>query len=270
MKNCDPSLAGEKFHRLVQIMTRLRSPGGCPWDREQSFATLKKYLLEESYEVLDAIDAQDWNALPEELGDLLLQPVFLAQIASEQNLFSIADALDAINEKLVRRHPHVFGGAEARTAEDVTHKWEQIKSEEKRDKGTAPGKLLDAVPRNLPALVEGQKIGSRAAKVGFDWAGVEQVLDKLNEELAELEAARKAHDAKQLEEEFGDAMFVMVNLARKLGIDAEQALRGANAKFRRRFAYVEEALRQDGRPLGQATLEEMEEKWLQAKLAPKS
>ncbi|MFN7924637.1 MAG: nucleoside triphosphate pyrophosphohydrolase [Bryobacteraceae bacterium] len=274
MKNSDPSLAGEKFHQLVQIMARLRSPDGCPWDREQSFATLKKYLVEESYEVLDAIDAEDWAALSEELGDLMLQPVFLAQMASEQNLFSIADALDAINEKLVRRHPHVFGDAEARTAQDVTHRWEQIKSQERQakgklEKGAKPEALLEAVPRNLPALVEGQKIGSRVAKVGFDWTSVEQVLDKLHEEVAELEEARRASDRAHLEEELGDMLFVMVNLARKLDIDAEQALRGANAKFRRRFAFVEQALRADGRPLGEATLEEMEEKWQQAKQAPK-
>jgi MazG family protein len=256
--------AGEKFARLVEIMARLRAPGGCPWDREQSFSTLRKYLLEESYEVLDAIDARDWAGLREELGDLMLQPVFQAQIAREEGLFDIGDSLDAIVAKLIRRHPHVFAGAEAQTADDVKHRWDQIKAEENREKGTGDKPLLDGIPRSLPALAEAQEISAKVAKVGFDWPSTADVFAKLEEEVAEL---RGAADARSRDDELGDILFVVVNVARKLGVDAEQALRGANAKFRRRFGYVERSLRAEGNPLGQATLEEMEEKWRLAKLA---
>jgi len=255
---------GARFDRLVEIMARLRAPDGCPWDREQSFATLRRYLLEETYEVLDAIDAEDWDGLAEELGDLLLQPVFLAQMASEQGRFSIADSLDAINTKLVRRHPHIFGDAVARTPDEVKDRWDRIKAEEKREKGMAEGGLLDSVPRSLPALAEGQEIGRKAAGTGFDWPDVNGVLAKLHEELEELRVAREQGDAKHVEEELGDILFVMVNLARKLDIDAEHALRGANAKFRRRFGRLERRLREEGR-FGEATLEEMEEQWQRAK-----
>jgi len=246
-------------------MARLRAPDGCPWDREQSFQSLRKYLIEESYEVLDAIERADWPGLAEELGDLLLQPVFLAQMASEQGLFSIADSLDAINTKLIRRHPHVFGDGEAKTAEDVKHRWDQIKAQERIEKGESGKYLLDAVPRALPALMEAQQIGSKVAKVGFDWPSAEPVIEKLREELDELEQARTAGDRLHMEEELGDLLFVVVNLARKLGIDAEQALRDANAKFRKRFAYVESAL---GESFGEATLEEMEAQWQRAKSVP--
>jgi len=265
MSRQDASRAGESFSQLVEVMARLRAPGGCPWDREQNFDTLKKYLLEETYEVLDTIDRRDWNGLVEELGDLILQPVFLAEMASEQGLFTIADAVDAIHAKLVRRHPHVFGDAVAHTAEDVKHRWEQIKSEEKRAEDGQPAALLDAVPRNLPALVEGQKIGAKVAGVGFDWPSTEGVLEKLHEELGELEEARAEGNSAAMEEEMGDLLFAAVNLARKLGVDSEQALRRANAKFRGRFAYVERTLKESGRPLGVATLDEMEEQWQQAK-----
>src|SRR5215471_14959590 len=177
-----PELAGQRFTRLVEIMARLRSPGGCPWDREQNFDTIKPYLLEETYEVLDAIDAKDFEGLADELGDLLLQAVFFAQMASEEGRFNIADSIDAINHKLVRRHPHVFGDAIATTAGDVKQRWDEIKAAEKpRPKG-----LLASVPRSLPALVEAQQIASRAAGIGFDWQNLDQVLDKLREELAEL------------------------------------------------------------------------------------
>jgi MazG family protein len=225
---------------------------------------LKKYLLEETYEVLDAIDARDWDGLADELGDLLLQPVFQAQIAAEGGRFSIGDALDAINEKLVRRHPHVFGSAEARTADEVKHRWDRIKAEEKKARGLESPNLLHTVPRSLPALAEAQDIGSKVAKVGFDWPEISQVYDKLSEEIQELHHAR---DAAHREEEIGDLLFVAVNLARHLGVDAEQALRKANAKFRRRFEFVENALASDGVPLGEATLDQMEEKWRIAKHA---
>ena len=258
---------GDHFNRLVEIMARLRAPDGCPWDREQSLSTLRKYLLEETYEVLDAIDAGDHAALCEELGDLMLQPVFQAQIAAEAGHFTIGEAIEAIVNKLIRRHPHVFGDAEARTAGDVTRKWDQIKAEEKRAKGAAPRALLDGVPRSQPALSESQEITAKVAKVGFDWPSTREVFDKLHEEIAELEQAIESGDRAAMEDELGDLLFVAVNLARKLSLDAEMSLRGANRKFRSRFGYVESALAAQGRPLGTATLDEMEEQWQQAKRA---
>ncbi len=216
---------GRKFERLVQIMARLRAPDGCPWDRKQSFDTIKAYLLEEAYEVMDAIDRRDMDGLAEELGDLLLQPVFLAQMAAEENRFSIGDSLDAINEKLVRRHPHVFADGDAETAEDVKKRWDEIKREEKREKGIEHKALLAEVPANQPALMEAQALTAKAAKVGFDWATPDQVLEKLHEELDELAAARSLNQPEELEGELGDLLFVVVNLCRFFHLDAEQALR---------------------------------------------
>ena len=256
---------GEKFQKLVEIMARLRGPGGCPWDREQTFDTIKPYTLEETYEVLDAIDRRDWPDLAEELGDFLLQAVFYAQMASEQGLFEIADALDAINEKLILRHPHVFGEESAETAGDVKRRWDQIKAAEKKKKGKEHGGLLDPVPRSLPALVEGQQIASRAAGVGFDWQNAEQVIDKLYEELTEFDEARLKGAHEELEDELGDMLFVLVNLARFVKVDPEQALRRTNAKFRRRFAHVERRLAERGKKLEQSNIEEMEELWQEAK-----
>jgi tetrapyrrole methylase family protein/MazG family protein len=248
---------GEAFSRLVEIMAQLRAPGGCPWDREQNFDTIKPYLLEETYEVMDAIDQRDFKGLAEELGDLLLQSVFFAQMASEEGLFDIRDSLDAINSKLVRRHPHVFGDGDAKTSGDVLRKWDEIKKTEKPDKKG----LLTGVPRTLPSLVEAQQIASRAATAGFDWENVDQVFDKLNEELAELKAA-SSQDEK--EDELGDLLFVIVNIARFLKVDPEQALRRTNAKFRRRFGQVEQGL---GKSLQDATVAEMEALWQAAKLS---
>ncbi|MCZ2155332.1 MAG: nucleoside triphosphate pyrophosphohydrolase [Bryobacterales bacterium] len=264
--------AGDAFARLVAVMRRLRAPGGCPWDREQTLATLKPFLLEETYEVLDAIDRQDRAALCEELGDLILQPVFQAEIASTDGHFNITDSLNAIVEKLIRRHPHVFGTVEAATASDVLRNWEQIKREERAQKNeNAPPdgepSILDSLPRALPSLAEAQRITSRAAKVGFDWPGITEVLDKLREEILELEEARQTGDASRVEEEFGDLLFVMANLARFLKVDAEQALRGTNRKFRERFAFVENRMREQNKELGASTLEEMEMLWLEAKQA---
>jgi len=246
-------------------MARLRAPGGCPWDREQNFDTIKPYLLEETYEVLDAIDLQDWSGLAEELGDLLLQAVFFAQMASEEGKFRIDDSLDAISEKLIRRHPHVFGDGTAKTSDDVKRRWDEIKADEKKDKAkTENGKpsqgLLDSVPRKLPALVEAQQISSKAAAVGFDWENPGQVLEKLDEELRELEHARDTGTPSELEGEIGDLLFVLVNLARKLKVDPEQALRKTNAKFRKRFAFVESRAALPGALLG-----EMEALWQEAK-----
>jgi MazG family protein len=230
-------------------MERLRAPDGCPWDREQSFDSIKPYTLEETYEVLDAIDARDWPHVAEELGDFMLQAVFYAQMAREQDLFTIDDALDAINEKLVRRHPHIFGDAEAKTAEDVKRRWDDIKKQERAGAGEERKNLLDGISRSAPALVEAQQVASRAAGVGFDWENVEQVFDKMREELDELRAARESGKAEDIEDEFGDILFVMVNVARFLKVDPEQALRKTNAKFRRRFNHVEDRLRERGKAL---------------------
>jgi MazG family protein len=259
VSNPEPKLsAGAGFARLVEIMQRLRAPGGCPWDREQNFDTIKPYLLEETYEVMDAIDARDWDGLAEELGDLLLQPVFFAQMAAEAGRFDVADSLHAINSKLVRRHPHVFSDGDARTADDVKKKWDEIKAEEKpRPKG-----LLDGISRATPALVEAQQLASRAAGAGFDWENAEQVLDKLHEELTELREAKTPGD---LENELGDILFVVVNLARFMKVDPEQALRRTNAKFRRRFGHVEQGLAAQGKTPRESTIAEMEALWLEAK-----
>src|SRR5947209_15044096 len=211
-----PETAAEKFQQLVSIMARLRAPGGCPWDREQTFDTIKPYTLEETYEVLDAIDRRDWTGLAEELGDFLLQAVFHAQMAAEQDLFRVEDALDAINRKLIRRHPHVFGDETAQSAGDVKKIWGEVKAAEKRDKGRTAESILHSVPRALPALVEAQQIAARAAHVGFDWKNPEQVIEKLHEELAELDEARRTappeDSAAELEKELGDLLFVVVNL----------------------------------------------------------
>lgn len=246
-------------------MARLRAPGGCPWDREQTFDTIKPYTLEETYEVLDAIDKRDWTELADELGDFMLQAVFYAQMAAEAGHFTIEDSLNAINEKLIRRHPHIFGDANAETAEAVKKQWDEIKLEEKQAKKAGETLLLDGVPRAMPALGQAAQISAKAAGVGFDWPGPEQVLDKLREELAELEEARR--DSREaVEQEIGDILFTIVNLARVLRVDPEQALRKTNTKFRRRFNHVEAGVRANGRRLNEATLDEMERLWQEAKL----
>jgi nucleoside triphosphate diphosphatase len=249
--------AGQKFAQLVEVMARLRAPGGCPWDRKQTFDTIKSYLLEEAYEVMDAIDRRDWPGLQEELGDLLLQPVFFAEMAREQGLFSIADSIEAIHEKLIRRHPHVFGDAHAETPEDVKLRWDEIKNQEKAHVQDAS--VLDTIPRNLPALMEAEKIGHKAASTGFEWPNVEGVLDKFQEEATELARARDSEDHGHIEHELGDLLFTVVNLARFLRVDPEQALRKTSARFRRRFAYVEAEKREGD------SLERLEELWQRAK-----
>ena len=256
----DTETTGRKFDRLVGIMARLRGPDGCPWDREQNFDTIKPYLVEETYEVLDAIDARNWVGLAEELGDLLLEAVFFAQMANEEGKFSIADSLDAINQKLIRRHPHVFAAGDAKTPDDVKKRWEEIKADEKKSRGETSRSVLASVPRNLPALVEAQQISSKVANVGFDWENTDQVVDKLHEELNELAEARKRESHEELENEIGDILFALVNVARHLKVDPEQALRKSNAKFRRRFAHVESNAQLPG-----ATLDEMEALWQEAK-----
>lgn len=260
--------AGEKFAELVRIMARLRAPGGCPWDRKQSFDTIKSYLLEETYEVMDAIDGRDWPGLTGELGDLLLQPVFFAEMAREEGLFSISDSLDAINTKLVRRHPHVFGDASADTAEDVKQRWDEIKKQEKAERGVANDtSILDDVPRSLPALVEAEKIGKKAASTGFEWPHINGVLEKLQEEVEELSGARQSEDQESIQHEIGDLLFTLVNLARFLKVDPEQALRKTNARFRKRFAHVEHQIAASGSSFSETPLERMEEFWQEAKAA---
>ena len=235
-------------------MARLRAPGGCPWDREQTFDSIKPYTLEETYEVLDAIDRRDWDDLRSELGDLMLQAVFFAQMAAEEKHFDIGDSLDAINQKLIRRHPHVFADETAHTEGDVRKRWDQIKAEERREKG-APEGLLSGVPRALPALVEAQQIASRAATAGFDWNNAGEVLEKLEEE--------GSHD--RIEDELGDLLFVLVNLARFYKVDPEQALRRTNAKFRQRFAHIERRLADRGKQVSGTPIAELEALWQEAK-----
>ena len=265
-----PLTAGDRFNQLVALMARLRAPDGCPWDQKQTFDTIKPYLLEETYEVLDAIDARDWPELSEELGDLMLQPVFFAQMAAEAGHFGIEDCLQAINDKLIRRHPHIFGEVIAETAEDVKRNWDVIKAEEKSGKGRPKGAMLDGISRALPALAEAQQIAAKAASRGFDWPGIAPVFDKLQEELTELDEARAAGRPAEIEDEFGDILFVMVNLARFLNLDPEQALRKSNAKFRKRFGYVEARLGEMNRPFEESNIEEMELLWQEAKIALKS
>lgn len=245
-------------------MARLRAPDGCPWDREQTFDTIKRYTIEETYEVIDAIERKDYKALCEELGDLMLQPVFYAQMASEQGLFRIEDALQSINEKLIRRHPHVFGTVQADTAEEVLTNWDAIKAKEK---GDTPQGLLDSVNRAQPSLMEAMQISKKAAKAGFEWPTHEDVVEKLNEELAELIEARESGVEADIESEIGDLLFTVVNLARWSKVDPEQALRHTNQKFRKRFAHVEKRVAEAGKELSQTNIEELESYWQEAKKA---
>lgn len=240
-------------------MAKLRAPDGCPWDREQTFDSIKRHTLEETYEVLEAIEDRDWAALCEELGDLMLQPVFYAQMASEDGLFAVEDALRAINEKLIRRHPHIFGDVKADTAEAVLANWDAIKRQEKGDRQKG---LLDGIAKTLPALLEAKEISRRAAKAGFDWEGAPQVVEKLHEELDELE---RAGNADEREGEIGDLFFVLVNLARFYEVDPEQALRRTNLKFKKRFAYMESKLAAEGRAVTGTPIAELESFWQEAK-----
>lgn len=254
--------------RLLEIMARLRDPkNGCPWDVKQSFATIAPYTIEEAYEVADAIERGDMASLRDELGDLLLQVVYHAQMAREADAFDFDQVADAIGDKMVRRHPHVFAEGDVAGAETQTIAWEEHKAEERRAKGgVANDSLLSDVPLALPALVRAEKLGRRAARGGFDWPSVAPVLEKVNEELTELgEEIADGGAPARLAEEFGDLLFACTNLARHLGIDAEAALRGANAKFERRFRSVEAALARVDRSPATATLEEMEALWAEAK-----
>jgi len=253
-----------QFARLVEIMAQLRAPNGCPWDREQTHQTLRSYLLEETYEALDAVEREDWQGLCEELGDVLLQIVFHAQIAAENGQFTIADVCRGIADKLVHRHPHVFGDAQVHGAEQVVANWERLKREG-RAAGTPSRSALDGIPAQLPALLRAQRVQGRASRVGFDWTDVTGPLDKVEEELAELRRARAEAKPTAIEEEFGDLLFALVNAARFLRVDAEDALRHAVAKFERRFRAVEARFRHQGRELSDASLAEMDAVWEQVK-----
>ena len=256
--------------RLNGIMARLRDPdGGCPWDLEQTFATIAAYTIEEAYEVADAIERGDMAELKSELGDLLFQTVFHARMAEEAGLFAFDDVANAMSDKLVRRHPHVFSDEAAKPdAWSQKARWEDIKAEERKAK--AQGGVLDDVPVGLPALARAAKLTRRAARVGFDWPSTTEVLDKLDEEVAELKAEITAGDLDKAREELGDLLFVMANLARKLGVEPEDALRGANAKFVRRFAFIEAELAKDGRTPEQSDLAEMDGLWDAAKAAERA
>jgi MazG family protein len=292
---------GERFEKAVAIMERLRAPGGCPWDREQTFDTIKPYTLEETYEVLEAIDNRDWPELAGELGDLLLQVLFYAEMAKEQNWFSIDDVLERLSMKLINRHPHVFGQAKAETADQVKRNWEALKVEERKKRAQAENGLPDEEKRSvlagvssaMPSLMEAHKLSSRAAQTGFDWPNIDGLFEKLQEETEELREQLKefpapgpvpqgrgvassgrttvSHDLQdRVEEEVGDLFFVLVNIARYLSVDAESALRKTNRKFKRRFQWMEDRLHESGRTADQASMEELESLWQLAKKQEKS
>lgn len=254
----------KEFDDLVEMMARLRAPDGCPWDREQTHGSIRKYVIEEAYEVVEAIDSGDAHELRAELGDLLLQVVFHARMAEEQGLFDFDAVATAIADKLERRHPHVFG-EEAARADAVSQKarWEDIKAAERKAK--AQHGVLDDVPVGLPALARAAKLTKRAARVGFDWPSTDEVFAKLDEEVAELKVEIAAGSNARMKDEVGDLLFVLANLARKLGVEPEDALRGANAKFVRRFAFIEAELAKDGRTPDQSNLAEMDALWNAAK-----
>jgi MazG family protein len=295
---------GDRFERAVSIMARLRAPGGCPWDREQTFDSIKPYTLEETYEVLEAIDNRDWQELPGELGDLLLQVLFYAEMAKEDGSFTIDEVLDRLSQKLIDRHPHVFGDAKADTSSEVLRNWEALKAEEKKKRLVAgggkankseasPDSILAGVSSGIPALLEASKLSSRAAHVGFDWPNIEGLFEKLREETNELKENLREFPSpgpqpqtrgvagsgkpqvssdlrERLEDEVGDLFFVLVNIARYLSLDPESALKKTNRKFKRRFQWMEEKLRASGRTPQQASLEELESLWQESKQQEKT
>jgi len=293
------SSMGEKFERAVSIMARLRAPGGCPWDREQTFDSIKPYTLEETYEVLEAIEQRNWEELAAELGDLLLQVLFYAQMAGEEGRFTLEDVLERLSEKLVARHPHVFGEVKAETSGEVLRNWEALKAREKQRRLAAgggksaqeeqsPDSVLAGISSAVPALLQAYKLSSRAAHVGFEWPTIAGLFEKLDEETAELKKNLEEFPAPgprpplrgvagagktavsdelrdRLEDEVGDLLFVLVNIARYLSLDPESALRRTNRKFKARFQWLEAELRRSGRSLQDASLEEMESLWQRSK-----
>ena len=271
-KSPPPQNPGPAFAKLAALMARLRAPGGCPWDREQTHSTLRTYLIEESYEVLDALDSHDDSKFAEELGDLLLQVLFHAQIAAEQRRFSINDVIREIHDKMIRRHPHVFGKVNAKTSAEVLRNWELLKKEERRAKSDDPVEtkaahsLLDGVPHTIPALLEAFQLTRKAARIGFDWPNVEGVFEKLREESTELrEVLHKKESPDRIESELGDILFVAVNLSRFLNVDPEIALHKASAKFSRRFREMERIAREQGTTLSEIPRSQLESLWDQSK-----
>ncbi|HYR27954.1 MAG TPA: nucleoside triphosphate pyrophosphohydrolase [Thermoanaerobaculia bacterium] len=250
------------FDELVQLMTTLRGPNGCPWDRKQTLPDLKPYVIEEAYEVVDAIDRDDRAALAEEIGDMLLEAVFVAEITREEGTFDIYDSITAIHDKLVRRHPHVFAGAEAKDAEEVLVNWEKLKSDERKAENKS---VLSGVPRSMPALLKAARLTEKAARVGFDWRRTDDVFDKLDEEIGELREAVAEGDAAKIEDEIGDLLFTIANIARKVNASPEEALQSTNRKFMRRFESMEKQVHERGQNLDQLTLEEMDALWDAAK-----
>lgn len=249
----------DSFRELVAILAKLRSPDGCPWDREQTFDSLRPYLLEETYEILQTIDEKKYARLKEELGDLMMHIVFQAQVAKEQGLFEIDDVIRSIIEKLIRRHPHVFGETEVTDSREVIENWEKIKLDE------GPKRLLGGVPRTQPSLLRAFRVQEKASGVGFDWKRDKEVIAKILEEIKELRRAKAQGDPERIEEEFGDLLFSIVNLARFWGVTPEEALRKTTEKFIRRFNYIEDVLKVQGRDVKTASLEEMDSIWEEAK-----
>jgi len=257
------SETGKAFEELVAIMARLRAPDGCPWDREQTFDSLKKYLIEETYETVDALNNRDMNELRGELGDLLLQILFQSQLAQEQGDFDINDVIEGISSKLIRRHPHVFGETEVSCAEEVVHHWEKIKRDEKGFEHRKS--VLDGVPRTLPALMLAMEISKRAAKTGFEWPDLDAVVEKLHEEVEELKHELKNGDSERISDEIGDLLFTAVNIARWKKVDPEDALRSMTQRFGDRFRQIEEAAKSEGKSIEEMSIEEMDAVWNQAK-----
>lgn len=255
--------------KLTALMERLRAPGGCPWDREQTMKSLTPFIIEEAYEVISAIDSGDMEHIKEELGDLLFQVIFVSQIAAEEGSFSLSDVIDLSHKKMVGRHPHVFGESRADTPEEVLKQWAEIKKAEKKEKGVKEEGYLAGIPEVLPALLRAHKISQKASKVGFDWKGVEEVLEKLDEETAEFKEAVRTRKAEHMEEELGDMLFTMVNIGRFLQVNPEEALRRTIAKFIYRFHHLEMAIIQKGETLSTTNMEEMERLWQEAKASEK-
>lgn len=259
MEPKNSSSVEHRFKNLLQVMADLRGPGGCPWDIEQTHESLRPYLLEEAHEVLEAIDQANWDELGHELGDLLLQIIFHAQIAEEENRFDIGDVIDAITDKLIRRHPHVFGEVEIKSAEEQTVHWEKLKMQEGKNS------VIDGVPLALSALLRAQRLQQKAATVGFDWPNEKPVWDKIQEEIEEVKEAAREQDKDRIEEEFGDILFSMVNVARFIGVNAEDALRRTTEKFIDRFKKVEQEFAHSGKSMSAASLEELDEVWERVK-----
>ncbi|HYO76258.1 MAG TPA: nucleoside triphosphate pyrophosphohydrolase [Thermoanaerobaculia bacterium] len=257
-------MSKRSFDELVKLMTRLRGPDGCPWDRKQTLPDLKAYVIEEAYEVVDAIDQNDRRALAEELGDFMLQAVFIAELTREEGTFDIYDSVTAIHDKLVRRHPHVFGDVEANDAEQVLVNWEKLKQDERKAENKS---VLSGVPQSMPALLKASRLTEKAARVGFDWRRTDDVFDKLDEELAELREAVASNDNAHIHEEIGDLLFTIANIARKVNVNPEEALQSTNRKFMSRFGSMESRVRERNQNLDQLQLEEMDALWDEAKAA---